>query len=106
MKPLMKILADQLNCNLLTCKYRINKETDKIREVYSVSITSPMQLLPLIEYLDKYKLIGNKYKDFKDWEKVSHIIVSKNHLTEAGYFEIMKIKENMNSKRQFTNLFT
>jgi hypothetical protein len=62
----MKFLAGQLNCNLLTFKYKLNKETNKIREVYSLSITSPIQLLPLIEYLDKYKLIGNKHKDFKD----------------------------------------
>jgi hypothetical protein len=62
----MKILADQLNCSLLSLKLKINKETDKIREVYSVSITSPIQLLPLIEYLNKYQLIGNKNKDFKD----------------------------------------
>jgi len=68
-----------------------------------VSITSPIQLLPLIEYLNKYKLIGNKNKDFKDWEKVYYIIISKHHLTEAGYLDIMKIKENMNSKRQFIN---
>jgi hypothetical protein len=104
MEPIMLILADQLNCNLLTFKYKLDKETDKIRGVYSVSITSPMQLLPLIEYLNNYKLIGIKYKDFKDWEKVYHIIISKNHLTEAGYQEIMKIKENMNSKRLFSNL--
>ena len=57
-----------------------------------MSIIFPIQLLPLIEYLNKNKLIGNKYKDYKDWEKVYHIIVSKNHLTEAGYLEIMKIK--------------
>lgn len=93
MEPIMLILADQLNCNLLTFKYKLDKETDKVRRVYSVSITSPMQLLPLIEYLNNYKLIGIKYKDFKDWEKVYHIIILKTHLTEAGYQEIMKIKK-------------
>jgi hypothetical protein len=34
------------------------------------------------------------------------MIVSKKHLTDAGYLEIMEIKENMNSKRQFTNPLT
>jgi hypothetical protein len=62
----MKILADQLNCSLLTFNYKVDKGTDKLREVYSVSITSPTQLLPLIKYLNRYKLIGNKNKDFKD----------------------------------------
>ncbi len=103
MKPIMQILADQLNCKLLTFNLKPNKKTNEIREVYSVSLTSPMKLLSLIDYFNKYKLLGTKYKDFKDWEKVLHMIVSKTHLTEAGYLEIMNIRENMNSKRQFTN---
>jgi hypothetical protein len=65
-----------------------------------------MGLLPLIEYFNKYELIGTKCKDFKDWEKAFHIIISKKHLTDAGYLEIMKIKENMNSKRLITNPLT
>ena len=106
MRPIMQILADQLNCKLLTFKYIPNKEINEIREVYSVSLTSPIKLLSLIEYLNKYKLLGTKYKDFIDWEKVYYMIISKTHLTDAGYLEIMKIKENMNSKRQFTNPLT
>jgi hypothetical protein len=31
------------------------------------------------------------------------MVLSKKHLTITGYLEIMSIKENMNSKRQFTN---
>jgi hypothetical protein len=31
------------------------------------------------------------------------MIISKTHLTDAGYLEIMNIKENMNSKRQIIN---
>jgi LAGLIDADG endonuclease len=106
MKPVMLNLADQLNCKLSTFSYVPNKKTKEIREVYSISLTSPMRLLPLIEYLNKYELIGTKCKDFKDWERVFHMIVSKKHLTDAGYLEIMEIKENMNSKRQFTNPLT
>lgn len=106
MEPIMKNLADGLNCKLLTFNYIPNKKTNEIKEVYSVSLTSPIKLLSLIEYLNEYKLLGIKYKDFKDWEKVFHIIVSKTHLTDAGYLEIMNIKENMNSKRQFTNPLT
>lgn len=81
---------------------------NEVRTVYSVSLTSPTKtkLLPVIEYLNKYRLIGSKYKDFKDWKKVYYIIVSKKHLTDAGYLEIMSIKGSMNSKRQFTNPLT
>jgi hypothetical protein len=66
MRPIMQILADQLNCKLLTFKYIPNKEINEIREVYSVSLTSTIKLLSLIEYLNKYKLLGTKYKDFID----------------------------------------
>jgi hypothetical protein len=106
MKPVMQNLADQLNCKLSTFSYVPNKKTEEIREVYSISLTSPMRLLFLIEYLNKYELIGIKCKDFKDWERAFHMIVSKKHLTDANYLKIIKIKENMNSKRQFTNPLT
>lgn len=69
-------------------------------------MTSPIKLLPVIEYLNKYKLLGNKNKDFKDWEKIYYMVISKKHLTDTGYLEIMRISENMNSKRQFTNPLT
>ncbi len=106
MKPLMESLAQQLNCNLLIFNNIPNKKTNEIKKVYSVSLTTPIKLLPLIEYLNKYRLLGIKYKDFKDWEKVYYIVVSKKHLTETGYLEIMSIRKNMNSNRQFTNPMT
>lgn len=99
----MENLAEQLDCNLLTFNSILNRKTNELRKVYSISLTSPIKLLPLIEYLNKYKLLGNKYKDFKDWEKVYYLVVSRKHLTKTGYLEIMSIKENMNNKRQFTN---
>jgi hypothetical protein len=66
MEPIMPNLADGLNCKLLTFNYIPNKKTNEIKEVYSVSLTSPIKLLSLIEYLNEYKLLGIKYKDFKD----------------------------------------
>jgi hypothetical protein len=62
----MENLAEQLDCNLLTFNSILNRKTNELRKVYSISLTSPIKLLPLIEYLNKYKLLGNKYKDFKD----------------------------------------
>lgn len=106
MKPLMESLAYKLNCNLLTFNNVINRKTNKLGKVYSVSLTSQIKLIPVIEYLNKYKLLGNKYKDFKDWEKIYFMVISKKHLTDTGYLEIMRISENMNSKRQFTNPLT
>ena len=66
MKPLMENLIEQLNCNLLTFNSILNRKTNELRKVSSISLTSPIKLLPVIEYLNKYKLLINKYKDFKD----------------------------------------
>lgn len=106
MKPLMEDLAHQLDCNLLTFTNIQSRKTNGVIKVYSISLTSPKKLLPLIEYFNKYKLLGNKYKDFKDWEKIYYMVISKKHLTNTGYLEILKIRENMNSKRQFANPLT
>ena len=106
MKFIMENIAHKLGCNLLTFSNISNRKTNELRKVYSVSLTSPIKLLPLIEYLNKYKLLGNKYKDFKDWEKICFMVISKKHLTVTGYLEIMSIRKNMNSKRQFFNPLT
>jgi hypothetical protein len=53
----------------------------------------------IISYFNKYPLLGIKSEDFKDWETVYHMILSKEHLTEKGRSKIKFIQSNMNSKR-------
>jgi hypothetical protein len=43
--------------------------------------------------------LGIKGKDFKDWEVVYHMLVSKEHLTEAGLLKIKSLRSNMNKQR-------
>ena len=52
-----------------------------------------------IDYFNRYPLWGTKGKDFKDWEKIYKLIISKEHLTESGRTMIKSIESNMNSKR-------
>lgn len=68
MKPLMVNLAEQLNCNLLTFNSILNRKTNELRKVYSISLISPInyQIITCEIILNKYKLLGTKYKDFKD----------------------------------------
>jgi hypothetical protein len=71
--------------------------------VLSLSITSPAKLKPLIDYFNKYSLWGIKQKDFKDWEKIYYMILSKEHLMEAGRTKIKAIQLSMNKYRKFKN---
>ena len=66
MRPIMEILASVLNCSLLSHKYKtLNPDISK--EALSVTVTSTADLSILIDYFNKYPLLGTKGKDFKDW---------------------------------------
>lgn len=45
----------------------------------------------IIDYFNKYPLLGIKGKDFKDWEVVYNMLISKQHLTESGRLKIISI---------------
>lgn len=100
MLPIMKLIAKQLNCKVLVFKYK-TLNPNIFKDVLSISLSSPVQLAPIVNYFNDYNLLGNKNKDFRDWEKVYQMILSKKHLTESGKLKIIYIKNNMNSKRQF-----
>lgn len=95
MLPIMETIAQFLMCNILT--YKKSNLKQELRDLYSVSVTH--QLRPLLVYFNKYPLLGIKGKDFKDWEVVYHMLVSKEHLTEAGRLKIRSIRSNMNKQR-------
>ena len=61
----------------------------------SISVTGINNLEFIVNYFNKYPLIGVKRKDFKHWEVVYHMIVSKEHLTEAGRLKIRAIANEM-----------
>lgn len=53
----------------------------------------------LINYLNKFPLIGIKKLDFNDWKSAYNLIKNKEHLTDLGRETIKKLKSKMNSKR-------
>jgi len=78
MLPIMETLALFLSCNLKT--YRIKTKSTST-EVLSVSVTSIAKLESIINYFNEYPLLGvaPQGKDFKHWETVYNMILSKEH---------------------------
>ena len=85
MRPFMESLALFLSCNL-KC-YTNNKNS----EILSVYVSSLESVKFLVNYFNKYPLIGNKLNDFKKWEIVYNIIINKEHLTDKGRLKIRSL---------------
>lgn len=56
----------------------------------------------IISHFSTYMLRGTKYLDYLSFIRVVGIINSKRHYTKEGIDEIIKIKNSMNSYREFT----
>lgn len=82
MESFMNELASFLSCNLNS--YKTAKDT----EVLSLYVSSVNNIKFLIDYFNKYPLIGNKLNDFKKWEIVYNMIISKEHLSTEGRLKI------------------
>lgn len=98
MHPFMETLAELLSCSLLDIKNKtLNPNVSN--NSLSVCVTAPKDLNNLVIYFNKFPLLGIKSKDFKDWEKVYNLIITKEHLTESGKALIKTIQSNMNAGR-------
>lgn len=53
----------------------------------------------IIPFLDKYKILGVKAKDYEDWKRAAKIITEKGHLTQPGLDNIRQIRAGMNTGR-------
>lgn len=82
MKPFMNDLASFLSCN-------VNSYTVKNKEVLSLHVSAIDNLKLIIDYFNKYPLMGNKLNDFKKWEIVYNMIKSKEHLTAEGRLKVI-----------------
>nr|YP_010391167.1 LAGLIDADG endonuclease [Fusarium ussurianum]UPX02534.1 LAGLIDADG endonuclease [Fusarium ussurianum]UPX02593.1 LAGLIDADG endonuclease [Fusarium ussurianum] len=84
MEPFMSSLALFLKANLKT--YAV-----KNSEVLSVSVASIQNIGFLVDYFNKYPLIGDKLNNFKKWEIVYNMILSKEHLTKEGRLKVRNL---------------
>ena len=55
----------------------------------------------IIPFFDKYPLQGVKLKDYEDFKKVVELIENKDHLTQEGLNQILKIRDGINSGRVY-----
>ena len=54
-------------------------------------------------FFNEYPILGVKSLDFADFKKVAELVKNKEHLTESGFSEILKIVQQMNLDRNYSN---
>ena len=92
-------IMEKIGC-FLSCEVKSYKIKPAFTEILSVSVQSITKVQFLIKYFNKYPLLGVKEKDFKCWEMVYYIIVSKEHLTEKGKLKIRCIASEMKENKK------
>lgn len=97
MLPIMEKLAAFLSC---VVKTYVIKTKSGSSEILSASVSSIVKLESIVYYFNKYPLLGVKGIDFKYWEVVYHMILSKQHLTEAGRIKIKLIALKLKSNKE------
>lgn len=85
MRPFMEKLALFLSCNLKS--YTNNMDS----EILSVGVSSINSITFLVDYFNEYPLLGDKLKDYKKWEVVYGMILSKEHITDEGRLKIRSL---------------
>lgn len=86
MLPFMEKLAIFLDCPVKT--YSSNKTNT---EVLSLTVSALGKLELLVNYFDKYPLIGDKYNDYIKWSIVYEMIIAKEHLSLEGRLKIKSL---------------
>jgi len=87
---LLKSLVSYFNCGGITLRptaldFRITAFADLVNKI--------------IPFFDKYPIEGVKAKDYADFKLAVEIVKRKDHLTEKGLEELIKIKAGMNTGR-------
>lgn len=99
-KELLIGIANYFNIlkkNLVESKYIYDSAT---RETSLLQIKNNSDIInKVIPFFDQYPILGVKSLDFSDFKKVAELIKNKEHLTESGFSEIIKIIEQMNLDR-------
>lgn len=86
MLPFMEKFAIFLDCPVKT--YSSNKTNT---EVLSLTVAAIGKLELLVNYFDKYSLIGDKYNDYKKWRIVYEMIIAKELVSPEGRLKIKSL---------------
>lgn len=91
-KKLMENLIKYLDCG----NFYIHSNTEAIDIIVQKFSDIVDKLIPIF---NKYPLVGEKAKNYKDFVKVLKLIETKAHLTNEGLEQIKQIKSGMNTRR-------
>jgi len=75
--------------------------TELVRSKYSNFVVTKFSdiIKIIIPFFEKYPILGDKSKDFKNFKLIAKLMTSKAHLTPKGVIKILKIKSKMNSSK-------
>lgn len=85
MLPFMEKLAIFLDCPV---KLYVKKGES---EILSLTVSAIGKLEPLVNYFDKYPVIGEKFNNYMKWRIVYDMIIAKEHLTLNGRLKIKSL---------------
>ena len=98
-KNLMELIIKYLNSG------KLYKHSDKPALVITVSKFSDIKnkIIPFFDN-EKNSIQGVKLLDYLDWCKIAKLIDEGSHLTLEGLEKILRIKKNMNTGRDYSNI--
>lgn len=91
---IMNVIAQYLNCNLLT-----RKQLSTGNEYYSLAATSRSSLIIITNYFEAFPLFSSKHLDYLDWSKAVKFLLRNEHYTDANLLVIDHLKSKMNRAR-------
>ena len=97
-------IAKEFGINVSTiARDRINPKigSNYVEKSYLVTVKSLESRSKLINYLEVFPLLSSKYLDYSDWKKAQIIVNMKQHKSIEGSSEIIRLKNSMNTKREF-----
>jgi hypothetical protein len=68
----------------------------KSQDTYYYGSTSFGSAVKVINYFDQYHLLSSKHLNYLKWRKAYILIQNKEHLTDSGLEQIIKLKKTMN----------
>lgn len=98
--PILKLIAEFLQTNILTRKRIINN-----KEYFSyMVITSSNATHSLVDhYFKEYPMFSSKQLNYLEWSKVFNLVLNKKHLIRKGALICLDSKNNMNKNRKTWN---
>lgn len=74
-------------------------------EYFLISASSTKSRVIIVNYFTRFPLFSSKRLNYLDWLACHNLIVSKNHTTQEGRDEALKLKSSMNSKGRASTYF-